>query len=662
MNRTLRQLCERDVFRRASGRFNCMLQYHFTATCFALLCDQASLLEYTTWFPSPDKWRQFLACGEVVSFLLSAAIRQTPSNISDSDDIRWQWKTVRGYALLITQFLTTPPGGEAGKNPDLDYVGRAASLFVSKGGVHMIVQLIRANVLNIVETNYSVSLLKHVWDHADGVLEDSLLAGGLGCLARLFSSGALDRKLEQMEIVGVSEHEQVFLALPIAELEMVSVSTLNAVTRIKRAKRHVGSIRQIAGELVARLIGFSDLSRQHALCIPGPSSCLKSSIACLRKPYSPDYGMGRGVVRSASNILFQILSNSHDLVHEFLQGADFEPLLRKWLFAPYRWPIYDLLAIIRKVLEKREPDCPCFQSISSLMPILEACALYVFSANGDIQENAHYILVELCQHSKSCLRHLTSLDLLSPKLYSGKVVPLLEQGVYGTGDVPEREFPVPDDPEWLKKDEQFEDVYETLASPLEYNAEKLRQQGEDEYCKSNYAEAINYYTAAFLVPGRYGLRSVTTSTMRAEAYFAQKRYDKAVQDATRAIAFDFDDRYSTDVAKALYVRASAFCFLGRIFEAYNDVQRSVFEMPNEDKYRLFYEEVKASWQRRCERDNEKLIAASKVSVKCTRCHEERPSMPRCARCRVPYCSFRCQRVHWLTHRKECTPSHRLQKH
>ena len=649
----LKNLLSREPLRAAEGRRNTALQYHCVATCFAYLYDYESLMEQTKVFKGPVELRHFLVASGIVPFLLDVVKLKAPKGLCETQRPGWQWSCVRGYALLCLRVLCSSTSDDMPIPTGHEYSRRAAVTLCNEGGVHWMLGVLQKNIWNVVTTSHVISLLKQILDCLPIAADAMLQGNALYYFAHLFGTGTLDRKVDALYLDGAMLEEKTLLALPIFDNEMVSVNSLSLEDVMTRARCHATLVRQLSATIVSKLICHSDLSRQHALSLPGPVSCMKAVVACLRKPYTPNYASGRGVVKSASTLLLAVFGGSHSMAHDFLHGNSLTGLLRRWLLAPYRWPVEDLLTLIRQILEGRRRECSCFQKIECFPPILEACSLYLYSANRDIQRNAHYIVTELCQSSPRCLHHLLSLDILSPKLYSSKVVPLMEHGPTKSGHGTVQKFPVPDDPEWLNKDDQLE---RACRSAGQRTMVKLLARGEEHHRSGNSADAITCFSAALLSPGRYDYRHVAALLQRAEAYLATERFEKAIMDATRVIAFDFDATYSLDVLRALYARATAFRSLGRIFEAYNDIMRCVDDDPSDEKFQKFAHEIKFQWKKVCTQEMERQQTASGTPARsCTKCKERKSSMPICARCRAPYCSVKCQREHWSQHKKNCLP-------
>ncbi|XP_065184269.1 uncharacterized protein LOC135814987 [Sycon ciliatum] len=650
----LQRLFLRDSFRRAAGRFHCMLQYHFVATCLAFLCDWQTFKEYSTQFRDPIDLRAFLVSADILPFLQQMVNNQTPTHMEVDEEVPWQWYTVRSYALLLLMIFVSPARKQLDRARSDKEVANAlkAAKQICKGGViHSLMPMLGNNMLSVMETSYAVTLIQHLCDTVHDGLHDVLISNGIRYFSRLFTSGRLGRKVEEMEMDCVGMAEKFFLSLPIDNMKLVSSSVQVTESRLRRAWNHVALIRQMSGSLVVRLMCMSDLTRQHALALPGPVSCMHSVIRCLRQPYQPSFGLGRGVINAASQLLLAMVEGSHDLAHELLENEELTTIFVRWLLAPYRWPVDNLLACISEMLKGRTAECPCFREIESSTPILEACGLYLYCSNQDVQANAHYIVIELCKTEPRHTKHLMNMDLISPKLYKEKILPMLSPAAAASTP----EFPILEHQEaWQNKDEQLEDVFK-IGDTEGMSKLRMKEQGEKHFAAGTLTESYKWFTSAFLT-GPHVECNTAILRKRAEIYYGWGQYDKALQDCTLMISFDFDDKYSWEVVRALNLRARCFQRDGRLFEACNDMLRCVYEMPAGQDYIRFFFEVAREWRNISSKELEKHVvknAAGTPLERCAKCSVGKPDMPRCSRCKVMYCSLRCQRSHWTEHKSRC---------
>jgi len=113
-------------------------------------------------------------------------------------------------------------------------------------------------------------------------------------------------------------------------------------------------------------------------------------------------------------------------------------------------------------------------------------------------------------------------------------------------------------------------------------AEKYKEQGNDEFKKGNFDKAIEYYTYATEMDPR----NHVFFTNRALCYEKMKKYDKALRDAEKSVALN------KDWEKGHYRRGVSLRELGRFSEALDAFEICQNLAPKNDEYKKAYDEAK----------------------------------------------------------------------
>ena len=644
-----------EDFLQGRGYVNLVRQFHFCVTTMYLLYSHTILFKYTKDFIRPLDFHEFLVDCHALQALMRIVEHKTPTLLpTDTEEVPWHWESVPGLALMSLQLFLHLHRYDNTKlsQSELARMDNIALKMIKVGMVPCMLQVLARQEVELVALSRCISQLKHLSFILKTARADMLKANGVEILIPYFAPGMLEGILKNYRKGKMSRATKLVLAQGVLCYEAKEMAELVEEDYHLRAARHVEAMHEIAGTLISWMAEISDSSREFVLA-PGTQTCLTTAMRWLCRPLT-NVEVERCLVKSAAELILVMMSGSHAIAHKFMDRFDMKDVLDRWLMSPVEWPIAELLNGVRKILEKQTVECHCYDHLTDYRELAEVCSLYLFTKAPSVQAMAYCIVIFLVQSSQVITKRLNRLEFLTPEMF--KKISTFSELPRGVMDILAEKMQSWCGDHWRLKDKRIDTAHREIGGKATkgMHREEMKRLGNDAFHDDKLSLAIKWYTAALAAPGDYDQFCVTVLSNRAECYLRQGNYQKTVQDATRAICYDFHSKDQT-LLKALFRRSKAFFHLGRLFEARNDIARCVEESDNE-RFAEFKAVVFQRWEEK-RPDTDKLMAELTRDQHergvCTNCGHNEGRMKQCARCITSYCSKQCQMQHWQLHKYVC---------